>query len=135
MMRGSTVARKVDLKEKRVHAPNPMTQEPFFSLLVVDAPTIPEIVVPTPVATPHMTTMSEGPEPVRQEPTQPIVAHERELQQPPPEDVPHEETQNVPEIEAHRRSQRVKKSAIPKDSFIIQKEFIWRMIPLHMKKP
>lgn len=61
-MRGSTVARKVDLKEKRVHAPNPMTQEPFFSLHVVATPTIPEIVVPTPGAPPHMATMSEGPE-------------------------------------------------------------------------
>ena len=66
MMRGSLVARKIDLEEKRVHAPNPMIQEPFFSLLV---------------ATPPMTTMGADPEPVRQEPTQPVVEHEREVQQ------------------------------------------------------
>jgi hypothetical protein len=31
LMRGDMVAQKIDLEEKRVHAPNPMTQEPFFS--------------------------------------------------------------------------------------------------------
>jgi hypothetical protein len=30
IMRGSMVARKIDLEEKRVYAPNPMIQEPFF---------------------------------------------------------------------------------------------------------
>jgi hypothetical protein len=35
LMRGSMVAWIIDLEDKRVHAPNPMTQEPFFSLPVV----------------------------------------------------------------------------------------------------
>ena len=70
-------ARKIDLEEKREHAPNPMIQEPFFSLPVVPAPTIPEVAVQAPVITPPMTTMGEDPEPVRQEPTEPIVEHER----------------------------------------------------------
>jgi hypothetical protein len=45
LMRRSMVARKIDLEEKRVHAPNPMIQEPFFSLPIVPAPTIPEVAV------------------------------------------------------------------------------------------
>ena len=88
MMRGSMVARKIDLEEKRVHAPNPMTQEPFFALPCAPVPTIPAIVVQAPVVTPPMTTMSENSEPVRQEPNEPFVEHEREQQQPPPEDEP-----------------------------------------------
>jgi len=55
-----------------------MIQEPFFSLPVVPASTTPEDVVQAPVATPPMTTMSEDPEPVRQEPTEPTLEHERE---------------------------------------------------------
>ena len=48
-----------------MHAPNPMIKEPFFSL---------------PVATPPMTTMGAYPELVHQEPTEPVVEHEREVQ-------------------------------------------------------
>ena len=65
------VAQKIDLEEKRVHAPNPIIQESFFSLPVVPAPTIPEIAVEAPVVTPPMTTMGEDPEPARQERTEP----------------------------------------------------------------
>src|SRR6185369_7224409 len=69
MIRGSMVPREIDLEEKRVYVPTPMIQEPFFSLpvdaapkvpeivmpipsLVVAAPTIPDITVTTPIATP-----------------------------------------------------------------------------------
>ena len=90
-----------------MHAPNPITQEPFFSLPVVPTPTIPEIAVQAPVVTPHVTTMREDSEPVRQEPTEPIVEHEREVQQPHPE----VEAQN----ETLRRSKRAKISAISSD--------------------
>jgi hypothetical protein len=34
LMRGSMVAQKIDLEKKRVHAPNPMTQELFFRYLL-----------------------------------------------------------------------------------------------------
>jgi hypothetical protein len=37
--------------------------------------------------------MGEDPEPARQEPTEPVVEHEKELQQPPLEDVPKDEAQ------------------------------------------
>ena len=55
-----------------MHAPNPMIQEPFFSLPVVLAPTIPEVAVQAPVVNPPMTTMGEDLKPVRQEPTEPV---------------------------------------------------------------
>ena len=54
LTRGSMVAQKIDLEEKRVHAPNPIIQEPFFSLPVVPTPTIPETVVEAPVVTPQI---------------------------------------------------------------------------------
>jgi hypothetical protein len=38
MIRASMVARKIDLEEKRLFFPTPMTQEPYFSLHVVVAP-------------------------------------------------------------------------------------------------
>ena len=38
MIKGSMVAREIDLEEKRVFVPTPMTQEPYFSLPVVAAP-------------------------------------------------------------------------------------------------
>ena len=34
MMRGSMVAREIDLEEKRVYAPTPMIHEPFFHYLL-----------------------------------------------------------------------------------------------------
>jgi hypothetical protein len=40
MMRGSLVAQKIDLEEKRVCVPTPMIQEPFFKLSVLVAPTV-----------------------------------------------------------------------------------------------
>jgi hypothetical protein len=62
-----------------------------------------------------MTKRCEDSEPVRQEPTEPFVEHERELQQPPLIDVPEVEVHNELENEALRRSKRVKKSAISTD--------------------
>src|SRR4051812_1856479 len=118
------VVRKIDLEEKRVHAPNPMSHEPFFLLLVVSASTTPKVVVQAPAETPPMTTMSEDSKPVRQEPIEPTVEQEREQQQPPPEDMPHVETHDEPVHEAPRRSQRVKKQQFLKIiKFITQKEF------------
>ena len=91
-MRGSRVARTIDLEEKRVHAPIPMIQEPFLSL---------------PAVTPTMTTMGEDPEPVLQEPTEPVVDHARELQQ--------EKVESVPDNEALQRSNRTRRPAISTD--------------------
>jgi hypothetical protein len=107
MMRGSVVARKIDLEEKRVCAPNPMIQEPFFELPVVTAPTMQDIVVPTPVVIPPVATMNDDEEPVLQDFIEPVITHEGEQQQPQAEDVPN--------VEAPRRSQRVRRSAISSD--------------------
>ena len=98
-----------------MHAPNPMIQEPFFSLPVVPAPTIPEVAVQAPVITPPMTTMGVDPELARQDRTKPVIEHEMELQQPNLENAPDVEAQNVPETEALRRSKRTKRSAISSD--------------------
>ena len=99
MIRGSMVPREIDLEEKRVYVPTPMIQEPFFSLpidaapnvpeivtpvpsSVVAAPTIPDITMSTPVATPPIPIMIEGSEPAIQEPPEPTVGHEEEELQP-----------------------------------------------------
>ena len=92
------VPREIDLEEKRVYVSTPMIQVPFFSLpidaapkvpeivmlvpsSVVAASTIPDITVLTPVATPPIPTVSEGLEPVIQEPPEPAVGHEEEVLQ------------------------------------------------------
>ena len=84
-------------------------------LTCAPVPTIPAIVVQAPVVTPPMTMMSENSEPVRQEPNEPFVEHEREQQQPPPEAEPQVEEQNAQENVAPRRSTRARKSAISTD--------------------
>jgi hypothetical protein len=107
MMRRSTVAQKIDPEEKRVCVPTPMTQEPFFELPVLVAPTARDTVVPTPVVSFPMVTVNNDEKPVLQEPIQTDATDEGEQQQP--------QTEDVPNIEAPRRSQRVRRSAIPDD--------------------
>jgi hypothetical protein len=107
MMRGSMVALKIDLEEKRVYVPSP---------------TIPKVAVQAPIVTRPMTTMCEDLEPVRQEPTEPVIEHERELQQPPLIDVPEVEAQN--KNEALRRSKRIQKSAISTDYKVYNIEIV-----------
>ena len=63
--------------------------------------------VPAPVVIPPVATMNDDEEPVLQDPIEPIATHEGEQQQPQIEDVPN--------VEAPRRSQSVRKSAIPVD--------------------
>jgi hypothetical protein len=82
-----------------------MVQEPFFTLPIVAAPTVQEIVVTAPMVSSPVMTVKELEEPVLQDLIEPDVAHEEEHQQPHMEQVP----------EAPRRSQRVTRSAIPDD--------------------
>ena len=107
LMRGSMVAREIDLEVKRVYAPTSMIHEPIFSLHVVAAPTVQDTVVPAPVVIPFVATINDDEEPVLQDPVEPIATHEREQQQP--------QTEDVPNVKAPRRSQRVRKSAISAD--------------------
>ena len=84
-----------------------MIHEPFFSLPAVATPTVQDTVVPAPVVISPVATMNNDEGPVLQDPIEPIVTNEGEQQQP--------QTEDVPNVEAPRRSQRVKKSAIPAD--------------------
>ena len=72
--------------------------------------------------------MGVDPEPVRQEPTEPVVEHEREVQQQILEEVPEVEAQSVPETEALIRSTRPRKSAISIDFKVYNTEMV------HMEK-
>ena len=107
LMRGSMVAREIDLEEKRVYAPTLIIHEPFFSLPTVAAPTVQDTMVPSPIVIPPVATMNDDENPVPQDPIEPIATHEGEQQQP--------QTEDVPNMEAPRRSQRVRKSAISAD--------------------
>jgi len=69
MMKGSMVAREIDLEEKRVYAPTPMVQEPFFELPAAATPTLQDVMVPAPVVIPPMATTNEDEEPMVQNPT------------------------------------------------------------------
>ena len=100
-MKGSMVAREIDLEEKRVYAPTLMIHEPFFSLPVVAAPTVQDTMVSAPVVILPVATMNDDEEPVLQDPIEPIAIHEGEQQQ--------HQTEDVPNVEAPRRSQKVRK--------------------------
>ena len=76
-------------------------------LPVVAVPTVHDTVVTSPIVSSPVTTMNEHEEPVLQDPLEPIVTHEGEQQQ------PHIEQAST--NEAPRRSQRVRRSAIPDD--------------------
>ena len=80
MIRGSMVAREIDLKEKRVYAPTPIIHEPFFSLPAVTAPTVQDTMVPAPVVIPPVATMNDDEESVPQDPIETIATHEGEQQ-------------------------------------------------------
>jgi hypothetical protein len=116
VIRGSTVPRDIRLEEKRVCVPTPMVTEPFFLVPaavtpmaqgnvvakpIVDSP-VPMAV--TPIVGSPMTEVDEDLEPVFQKP---ITNHEEEQQEPPVQDVPHNEPP--------RRSQRARRSAISDD--------------------
>jgi hypothetical protein len=64
MVRRSMVAREISLKEKRVHEPAPMIQEPFFSISVVATPTVHDTAVTTPVVSSSVAKMNENEEPI-----------------------------------------------------------------------
>ena len=93
-----------------------MIHEPFFSLSTVVAPTVQDTVVSTPVVILPVTTMDDDEEPVLQDPIEPIATNEGEQQQP--------QTEDVPNVEAPGRSQRVRKLAIPVDYEVYNTEKI-----------
>jgi hypothetical protein len=84
-----------------------MTQEPFFELSVLVAPTMRDTIVPTPVVSSPVVIINNDEEPVLQEPIQTDATDKGEQQQP--------QTEDVPNVEAPRRSQRVRRSTITDD--------------------
>ena len=74
------VARKIDLEEKRVFIPTPMSKEPYFSLPVVAAPIEQETAVPTPVVSSPDVATNGNEDPVPQDQIEPVPMDEGEQQ-------------------------------------------------------
>jgi hypothetical protein len=116
MIRGSVTARKIDLEEKRVYAPNPVIQEPFFELPAFAVPPVQVTSMPASVVTPPRVTQNENVEPVPQEPVEPVTTDEGEQQQQPQADEGEQEQPQIDEAaqaQPSGRHQRARKSAIP----------------------
>ena len=76
MVRGSMVARKIDLEEKRVFVPALMIQEPFFVLPVSAAPTVQNTIVPAPIVSSPVVATNQNEEPVLQDPIEQTATDE-----------------------------------------------------------
>jgi hypothetical protein len=113
MMRGSTVPREISFEEKQVYVLTPMIHELIPSVLVHNKHIIPTFEVGSSSATPNVNET-----PVIQEPKVLNVVIDEE------EDHPQNLENNVPNQENVRRSQRVRKSAIPDDYEIYTSEEI-----------
>jgi hypothetical protein len=102
---GSGTVRKIDLEKKRVYTPNPVIQEPFFSIPAVNAPPVQVTAMPTPAMAPPAVTMNKDVEPIHQAPEEPVATQGGEQQQP--------QTDEASQAQAYGRPQRTRKSAIP----------------------
>ena len=116
MIRGSMVARKIDLDEKWVFVPTPMTQEPYFSLPMVAVPIEQETAVPTPVICSPDVARNGNEDLVPQDQIELVAMDEGEQQQPP--------VQEMPVAVAPSRPQRIRKPAISDDYEVYNSEEI-----------
>jgi hypothetical protein len=80
MIRESTASREISLEERWVYVPTPMIHEPTFSMPVVVAPAVQDIMVATSIVSSHVAAVNEEEVHVFQEP---VVTREEEQQQPP----------------------------------------------------
>jgi hypothetical protein len=103
MMRGGTVSREISLEEKRVYVPTPMIHE-LIPPMPVHEHTISTFEVGSSLAVPNV-----NESPVIQEPEVPNAIIDEEDYQ------PQNLENDVSNQENPRRSQRVRKSAIPDD--------------------
>ena len=87
-----------------------------------------DTMVPAPVVIPPVATMNDDEEPVLQDPVEPIATHQGEQQQPQTEDVP-----NVEALEGLKELENQLFLLIMKCTTL--RNFKWRMIPPHLKKP
>jgi hypothetical protein len=78
MIRGSRSVKKIDLEAKRVYTPNPVIQEPFFSLPAITALPVQVTAMPTPAVAPPLVTMNEDVEPIHQAFEEPVATQEGE---------------------------------------------------------
>ena len=101
------VARKIDLEEKQVFVPTPMTQNPYFSLPVLVAPIAQGTAVPMPVVSSPDVVANGNEEPVSQDPIELVATDEGEQQQP--------LVQEMPVAVDPSRPQRIRKSVISND--------------------
>jgi hypothetical protein len=128
MMRGNMEAREIDLEKKRVCVSTLMIQEPFFELPVLVAPIVWDTVVPILIVSSPVVTMNNDEESVPQDLIETNVTDEGEQQQPQIEDVPN--------VETPRRSKELEYQLfLMIMRCIALKNFKWRVIPLHLKKP
>ena len=72
------VARKIDLEEKRVFIPTPMTQEPYFCLPVAAAPVVQRTAVPIPVVSSPNVAANENEDSIPHAQPEPVAADEGE---------------------------------------------------------
>jgi hypothetical protein len=100
-----------------------MIQEPFFSILVGAAPTVQDTAVTTPVVSSHVAIMNEKEESIVQDPIEPIIAQEEELQQ---KCQLMKAPEGLKELE-NQLSLKTTKS-------MLAKKFKWKVIPSHLKK-
>jgi hypothetical protein len=112
MMRGSTVPREISLEENRVYVPTPIIHE-----LIPSVP-VQEYISPTFEVGSSSAAPNVNEAPVIQEPEVPNAVIDEE------EEHPQNLENNVPNQENIRRSQRVRKSAIPDDYEIYMSEEI-----------
>jgi hypothetical protein len=99
IIRGSGTVMKIDLEEKRVYTPNPVIQEPLFSLPAVTTPPVQVTAMPTPAVAPPVVTMNEDVEPVHQIPEETVATQEGEQQQP--------QIDEAPQAQVYGRPQRL----------------------------
>jgi len=110
------VARKIDLEEKRVFVPTPMTQEPYFCLPVAVAPAVQSTVVPTPIVSSPNMAANENEDSIPHAQPESVAADEGKQQQPP--------VSEIPDAVAPQRPQRTRRSAISDDYEVYNSEEI-----------
>ena len=110
------VARKINLEEKRVFVPTPMTQKPYFCLPVAVAPAVQRTAVPTLVVSSPNVAVNENEDSIPHGQPEPVAADEGGQQQPPrPE---------IPVAVAPQRPQRTRRPAISDDYEVYNSEEI-----------
>jgi hypothetical protein len=137
VIRGSMVPREIRLEEKQVCVPTPLVVELFFSVPATITPMVQGNVVAEPVVDSpvHMaiisivgSPMTEINEEAKHVFKEPIANHEEEQQQPPIQDVPHNNLlEDLRELQGQLSMMTTR--------LMLAKKFKWRAISPLLKKP